>query len=78
MGINETDDNLNDSTKQRNGSKLLIYQNNFQNKFIEATRNYYRQESAEFLQANTVTEYLKKVEKKRGKKIIIKKINCLG
>lgn len=60
MGINEYEDISNMNAQQRNTLKLLVYQEHFQNGFIEATRNYYKQESAEFLQTNTVTEYLKK------------------
>lgn len=62
LGINEFEDTSNNNAQHRSALKLLVYKESFQNGFIESTQNYYKQESAEFLQANTVTEYLKKVK----------------
>ena len=40
----------------------IIYQENFEKRFLENTRQYYARESREFLHENSVTEYMKKVE----------------
>ncbi|KAI1718755.1 cullin family domain-containing protein [Ditylenchus destructor] len=50
LGINEMEENL------------AVYKQYFEKRFIEDTRNYYTQESIDFVQRNSVTEYLKKVE----------------
>ena len=43
-------------------SRLSIYQNFFEERFLEDTEQYYSAESVSFLANNPVTEYLKKVE----------------
>uniref|UniRef100_A0A914DEA7 Cullin family profile domain-containing protein n=1 Tax=Acrobeloides nanus TaxID=290746 RepID=A0A914DEA7_9BILA len=41
---------------------LTIFQNQFEQHFLEDTRRYYTTESTEFMQTNSFTEYLKKIE----------------
>lgn len=48
-----------DNAEQLN---LGIYKSAFEKKFLDETEIYYRTESEEFLEKNTVTEYMKKVE----------------
>lgn len=48
------------------GPKLALYRDAFQRQFIEATEAFYRTEADDFLAANPVTEYLKKVEARLG------------
>ncbi|OCB88507.1 Cullin-domain-containing protein [Sanghuangporus baumii] len=55
LGINEVGSN-----KQ----SLDMYEEHFQAPFIAATENYYRQESVGLLIANSVSDYLKKVEER--------------
>jgi hypothetical protein len=65
LGINEQDDNANFNTNAGGGrraiAKLAVYKNHFEKRFLEDTRGYYTTESTEFVQNNSVTEYLKKV-----------------
>ena len=53
MGLDE-----NDSTK----STLEVYRTYFEKPFLEATMNYYRMESKQFVAENSVVEYMKKVQ----------------
>lgn len=65
LGINEMEENVNlnlQPNARRVPSKLAVYKQYFEKRFIEDTRNYYTQESIDFVQRNSVTEYLKKVE----------------
>uniref|UniRef100_A0A914C0K7 Cullin family profile domain-containing protein n=1 Tax=Acrobeloides nanus TaxID=290746 RepID=A0A914C0K7_9BILA len=68
LGINEQDDNANFNTNAGGGrraiAKLAVYKNHFEKRFLEDTRGYYTTESTEFVQNNSVTEYLKKVERR--------------
>ncbi|KAK4470995.1 hypothetical protein MN116_006497 [Schistosoma mekongi] len=43
-------------------TNLSVYQDYFERPFLTETERYYRLESAQFLQSNTVPEYLQKVE----------------
>jgi cullin 1 len=48
-------------TKRQN---LDVYKEHFEASFIEATRQYYKAESEAFVAANSVSDYLKKAEKR--------------
>ena len=65
LGINETADTNNIVPEAQNNTnrayKLAIYKNYFEKRFLEETRNFYATESADFIQSNNVTEYMKKV-----------------
>lgn len=63
LGINENEDSPTTTANSGNRppSKLFVYQQHFEKSFIESTQLYYKQESTDFVQNNTVTEYLKKV-----------------
>lgn len=52
LGLDE-----NDSSK----STLDVYRDFFEKPFLEATMNYYRMESKQFVADNSVVEYMKKV-----------------
>jgi cullin 3 len=39
-----------------------VYETEFESAFLEATRNFYRQESAEYIAQNTCPDYMRKVE----------------
>lgn len=43
---------------------LEVYENGFEREYLKQTKEFYRKESSEFIAANTVVEYLKKVEKR--------------
>jgi cullin 1 len=43
---------------------LAVYEAGFESEFLKQTRDFYRKESSEFIAANTVVEYLKKVERR--------------
>ena len=43
------------------GQNLKIYQDYFEEEFLEDTKSYYLAESGTFLEHNSVTEYMKKV-----------------
>jgi len=45
-------------------AKQWVYKQNFEALFLEETREYYANESTEFVQTHTVTDYLKKVEQR--------------
>uniref|UniRef100_A0A915DG67 Cullin family profile domain-containing protein n=1 Tax=Ditylenchus dipsaci TaxID=166011 RepID=A0A915DG67_9BILA len=49
---------------QRPISRLAVYKEFFEIRFIENTKNYYTQESVEFLQKHSPVEYMKKVEQR--------------
>ncbi|KAL5501399.1 CDC53_2 [Sanghuangporus vaninii] len=55
LGIDETDSN-----KQ----SLDVYKDHFETPFISATESYYKQESTNFLSANSVSDYLKRAEER--------------
>ena len=55
MGLDE-----NDSKK----TTLEIYRDFFEKPFVSATEVYYKMESEKFLSENSVTEYMKKVNRK--------------
>uniref|UniRef100_A0A914CJC0 Cullin family profile domain-containing protein n=1 Tax=Acrobeloides nanus TaxID=290746 RepID=A0A914CJC0_9BILA len=63
LGINKHDYHANLILKaHRPIADLTIYQNHFEKHFLEDTRRYYTTESTEFIQNNSFTEYLKKIE----------------
>jgi hypothetical protein len=41
---------------------LVVYEDDFENAFLERTREFYRQESLEYLAQNTCPDYLTKAE----------------
>lgn len=63
LGINEPDDSAppNVGTGRRPTAKLSVYRQHFEKRFLEDTRTYYIKESNEYIQANGVVPYLKKV-----------------
>ncbi|XP_075165056.1 cullin 1 [Haematobia irritans] len=61
LGFDEEEDMDNkDSTKQ----KLSVYRDHFEKKFLAETAAFYKHESEAFLSSNTVSEYMKHVEKR--------------
>ncbi|TKR67315.1 hypothetical protein L596_023487 [Steinernema carpocapsae] len=44
--------------------RLKVYLDRFENRLLNQTNDYYRSEAEAFIQANTVTEYMKKVEQR--------------
>lgn len=67
LGVNENDIS---TTGQASGSstthvdrlpKLRVYRDYFEKRFIADTESYFTNEAAEFIAANSVTEYMKKV-----------------
>uniref|UniRef100_A0A1I7ZVI1 CULLIN_2 domain-containing protein n=1 Tax=Steinernema glaseri TaxID=37863 RepID=A0A1I7ZVI1_9BILA len=45
-------------------NRLKVYRDRFENKLIAETTDYYRSEAEAFIQSNTLTEYMKKVEQR--------------
>jgi cullin 1 len=68
LGCNEAQDsqipNAPQNRNQSNDAKQGVYKRHFEVPFLENTRDYYANESSEFVQTHTVTEYLKKVEQR--------------
>ncbi|CAD5227534.1 unnamed protein product [Bursaphelenchus okinawaensis] len=66
LGVNEPKEtqkaSLVGSKEQNSEFKLGVYRREFETPFIENTREYYSTESVHFVQNNSITEYLKKVE----------------
>lgn len=63
LGVSDSDDNrlnLNEQT-HRFIDQLKVYCEFFEAGFLDATKNYYIKESMEFVQSNSITEYLRKV-----------------
>lgn len=60
LGFNDDEDNKTNEEDQ----KLRVYQNHFEKKFLVETSAFYEQESDSYLTSNTVTEYMKHVEKR--------------
>ena len=57
MGIDEND-------LYSKHSCLKVYKTSFEDTFLQETKAFYARESADFLQHNSVTEYLKKAEER--------------
>lgn len=53
---------INENESQNSYSNFSVYKEFFNTKFIEETTKYYANESNEFLQQNSVTEYMRKCE----------------
>ncbi|KAL3113406.1 hypothetical protein niasHT_010746 [Heterodera trifolii] len=77
LGINELDpapvvgqqqQQQQNSVVHRPSVKYQVYRNNFEQRFLEDTRNFYTTESNKFLQSNSVNvpDYMKKVEQRLG------------
>lgn len=57
------DDNTEEQPSSVNG-QLQVYRDHFEKPFLEATSEYYQKDSDNFLQENSVIEYMKKAEKR--------------
>lgn len=61
LGFDEEEDM---DTKDTKKQKLSVYRDNFEKKFLAETAAFYKHESEAFLSSNTVSEYMKHVEKR--------------
>ena len=59
LGIDDKEDSSDGS-----GKRYEVYRERFENKFLQTTEDYYEVEASNFTQANPLTEYMKKVEKR--------------
>ncbi|VDK81420.1 unnamed protein product, partial [Onchocerca ochengi] len=66
LGVNESDTSAGQASSSANHvdrlPKLRVYRDYFEKRFIADTESYFANEAAEFIAANSVTEYMKKVE----------------
>ncbi|EJW84073.1 Cullin-1 [Wuchereria bancrofti] len=68
LGVNENDASTAGQATSSSAThvdrlpKLRVYRDYFEKRFIADTENYFTNEAAEFIAANSVTEYMKKVE----------------
>ncbi|MCP9259526.1 Cullin-1 [Dirofilaria immitis] len=67
LGVNESDTSTGQVTNSSATHldrlpKLRVYRDYFEKRFIADTESYFANEAAEFIAANSVTEYMKKVE----------------
>lgn len=66
LGVNENDTNTGQATSSSTTHvdrlpKLRVYRDYFEKRFIADTESYFANEATEFIAANSVTEYMKKV-----------------
>lgn len=61
LGFDEEEDMDNKDAKKQ---KLSVYRDHFEKKFLAETATFYKHESEAFLSCNTVSEYMKHVEKR--------------
>ena len=62
LGVNEgSDGGASGVGREAKGAKLRVYRENFEKIFLEDTDSFYSKEAEEFVAANPVTEYMRKV-----------------
>ncbi|GMT19324.1 hypothetical protein PFISCL1PPCAC_10621, partial [Pristionchus fissidentatus] len=64
LGIDETVDSTAPEVAKTINPKLRVYKNMFEEKFLKATEIFYTNEAQTFLENNSITEYMKRVERR--------------